>query len=95
MDEHEFINTLIAELRLASKSNWQQRGYKDDLFHIFRHSPKDERRFPSLSGDEVKDHIRNELGSSPEEYERIEKTVEEVCFAWDEWRYALEHWDHS
>ena len=90
MDEIDLIDELISELRLAGES-WAQRGYKDGLFRIFRQFPKDKNGVPLLWGEKIKEQIRSRLGSNSNEYEEIEDTVREFCSAWNEWKYALEH----
>ncbi len=92
MDEQEVADAMIAQLKLTNLHNWEQPGYKPSLFDIFLNSQRNENGTPLLSGDIVRDGVREQLGDEITKDPEFEKMLDLVCEAWNEWKYAVENW---
>ena len=93
--EPDFIDKLIAELYEARKSNWHQDGYKPFIFKTFLLSPCGTNGVPTTSSDNVVSLVRNRLGRESPKYTEVEEVLFLVAAAWDEWRYALNHFHRA
>lgn len=63
-------------------SNWRQHSYRDAIFALYQ-------SHPDLTGDRIREFTR-ELwpAASDERAAEKQKIFEDICTAWDEWRYA-------
>ena len=84
MRESELVDTLFAEMENCVGVGAEER--RDRLFPHFARSGKE------LTGESIRDHIRTR---HPIKYGRLHELVDSVCVQWDDWRYAIEHWQHA
>jgi hypothetical protein len=63
-------------------SSWSQRSYRDKIFALFEWNP-------ALTGDGIQKFAVNLWPiASDERASEKEAIFQEICKAWDEWRYA-------
>ena len=71
--------------------DWNHEPCKSqDFFDIFLRSPRNERGVPILDGYRLRSLMRD--CCDEEEWESISWIATEICSAWTEWQYAVEHW---
>ena len=91
---HTWIPRLVAELSDASKAfgTWRQSNYKKFIFEVFQSAGGGQDQIPSITGSDVRRLVCEYLKDKPDDQRTIEKTLSEVCDAWDEWVFALRNW---
>ncbi|MDO4630522.1 MAG: ASCH domain-containing protein [Planctomycetia bacterium] len=92
LTEAEVVKKLVQRCRVnRNVCDWNHEpGKSQDFFSLFMLSPRDERGIPTLDGYRLRSLMRDEV--THEEWDPICWIAEEVCRAWTEWQYAIEHW---
>ncbi len=92
LTETEVAKKLIQRCKInRNVCDWNHEpGKSQDFFALFLLSPRDDRGIPTLDGYRLRSLIREQV--TPEEWDPICWIAEEVCRAWTEWQYAVEHW---
>jgi hypothetical protein len=69
-------------------AHWRQGSYRTGFFDVFRETYS----IQPLHGEQVADNLKERfLEQNDERYEEKLKVLNEICGAWDEWKYA---WDN-
>jgi hypothetical protein len=84
MTESELIDALFSELESCVGVTMNER--RDRLFPYFSHAGE------GLTGDAIRESIRSRHALR---YGRIHELVDAACVQWDDWRYAVEHWQQA
>lgn len=93
LTEAEIVEKMIRRCRVnRNVCDWNHEpGKSQDFFALFRQSPRNEKGIPTLDGYRLRSLMRDQL--SEEAWEEICWIAAEVCAAWTEWQYAIEHWN--
>ncbi len=67
-------------------------GKSLDFFDVFLRSPRDERGIPTLDGYRLRSLMRDFCEDDDQLWDSINWIASEICSAWTEWQYAVEHW---
>ena len=96
MNPEEIISKIITLLNLELEHRFRVLGgepWKEQLFQLCREAYRNGyfnlASSPLLTGDALRDILVLRWQSGDEQ----EKLIEQLCDMWDEWRYALEHYD--
>lgn len=92
LTEEEVAAKMIRRCRInRNVCDWNHEPCKSqDFFAIFLQAPRNEKGIPKLDGYRLRSLMRSQIPE--EEWEEICWIASEVCAAWTEWQYAVEHW---
>ena len=90
--EAEIVEKMIRRCRIhRNVCDWNHEpGKSQDFFALFIQAPRNERGVPILNGLRLRTLMRSQI--SEQDWEEICWIAAEVCDAWNEWQYAVEHW---
>lgn len=94
LSEAEVVELMVRRCRInRNVCDWNHEPCKSqDFFNIFQRSPRDERGVPTLDGYRLRSLMRDFCDGDEDLWESINWIACEICSAWTEWQYAVEHW---
>ena len=95
LTEAQVVEKMVYRCRInRSVCDWNHEpGKSQDFFDLFLRSPRDERGVPTLDGYRLRSLMRDFCGDDQDLWDSINWIACEICSAWTEWQYAVEHWD--
>ena len=92
LTESEIVEKMVRKCRIhRNVCDWNHEpGKSQDFFSLFLQAPRDERGIPILNGFRLRTLMREKV--SDQEWDEICWIAAEICEAWNEWQYAVEHW---
>lgn len=92
MTEADIVEKMVQRCRVnRNVCDWNHEpGKSQDFFALFLQAPRDERGIPTLDGYRLRSLMRDLC--TGEQWEEINWIATEICSAWTEWQYAVEHW---
>lgn len=95
LTEAQVVEKMVRRCRInRNVCDWNHEpGKSQDFFSLFLRAPRDERGAPTLDGYRLRSLMRDLC--TEEQWEEICWIATEICSAWTEWQYAIEHWLNS
>lgn len=92
LTEEQVVEKMIRRCRInRNVCDWNHEpGKSQDFFALFLQAPRNEKGVPTLDGYRLRSLMRDQL--SENQWEEICWIAAEICAAWTEWQYAVEHW---
>lgn len=92
LSEDEVAEKIIRRCRInRNVCDWNHEpGKSQDFYALFLQSPRNSEGIPLLDGYRLRYLMRGKV--TEEQWEEICWIASEVCTAWTEWQYAVEHW---
>ncbi len=92
LTEEQLVEKMIRRCRInRNVCDWNHEpGKSQDFFALFLQAPRNENGIPIIDGYRLRSLMRSQL--SEEQWEEICWIAVEICAAWTEWQYAIEHW---
>ncbi len=92
LTEEQIVEKMIRRCRInRNVCDWNHEpGKSQDFFALFLQAPRNEKGVPTLDGYRLRSLMRDQLSET--QWEEICWIAAEVCAAWTEWQYAVEHW---
>lgn len=93
LTEAQVVEKMVQRCRVnRCVCDWNHEPCKSkDFFSLFLRSPRDERGIPTLDGYRLRSLMRDFC--TEDQWEEINWIATEICGAWTEWQYAVEHWN--
>lgn len=94
LTEPEVVELMVRRCRInRNVCDWNHEPGKSlDFFDVFLRSPRDERGIPTLDGYRLRSLMRDFCEDDDQLWDSINWIASEICSAWTEWQYAVEHW---
>jgi len=92
LTEAQIVEKMVRRCRInRNVCDWNHEpGKSQDFFTLFLQAPRNEQGVPTLDGYRLRSLMRDQC--TEELWEEISWIAAEVCAAWTEWQYAVEHW---
>ncbi|MBR0192390.1 MAG: ASCH domain-containing protein [Thermoguttaceae bacterium] len=94
LSESEVVEKMVQRCRInRCVCDWNHEpGKSKDFFDLFLRSPRNENGVPTLDGHRLLSLMRDFCNDDPDLWSSINWISYEICSAWTEWQYAVEHW---
>lgn len=92
LTEEQIVEKMVRRCRInRCVCDWNHEpGKSQDFFALFLRSPRDEHGVPTLDGFRLRSLMRDFCDEDT--WREIDWIASEICSAWTEWQYAIEHW---